>query len=320
MTAQIQLVNINYKSIGTLAPRKAPIIRAQIGGQIDELLVNEGEEVHKGQILIKMKQEELSLVLQESEAKVMQAKAMLHEAKKSIERSNKLIGKGYISKEQYDQFQAQHETAKANLIVAEANLNHAHYQSSQANVVSPINGHIGKIVVSVGEFVSANANLMNIVNHDELLAELPFSEQKTDLLIPGQKVILTSPSDPNQKLTSTITSVTPDINPDNRAIQVLIVFANKYHWKPGSSIAGEIFATPIKAIMVPEESIVMNENDKVVYVVKNNKAFSQPIETGNQIDGWVQITKGLKANDQVVINGAYYLSNGMSVLVKKAGG
>jgi RND family efflux transporter MFP subunit len=250
----------------------------------------------------------------------MQAKAMLNEAKKSIDRSNKLIGKGYISKEQYDQFQEQHETAKANLIVAEANLNHANYQNSQANVVSPINGHVGKIVVSVGEFVSANANLMNIVNHDELLAELPFSEQKTDLLIPGQKVILTAPSDPNQKLTSTITSVTPDINPDNRAIQVLIVFANKYHWKPGSSIAGEIFAAPIKAIMVPEESIVMNENDKVLYVVKNNKAFSQPVETGYQIDGWVQITKGLKANDQVVINGAYYLSNGMSVHVKKAGG
>ncbi len=152
--ATLELVNVQYKSIGTLVAREAPVIRARISGQIEQLLVHEGEEVHKDQPLLKMKQEELALALQQAEAKLIQAKAQLNESDQDAARADKLIGKGYISQEQYSQIQAQRQTAQANVTVAMADLAHAQFQAAQVNVLSPINGHVGKIAVSVGEYVS----------------------------------------------------------------------------------------------------------------------------------------------------------------------
>lgn len=317
MTAQLELVNINYKSIGTLIPREAPIIRTQIAGQISAILIHEGEPVQKGQILLTLKQEELSLQLKEANAKLSQAKAVLNEREKNVARANKLVGKGYISKEQHDEMIAQYQTAQANIEVANAELEHATYETDQANIKSPINGHIGKINVSVGELVAANAQLMNIVNHDQLVAELPFSEQKTLELKPGQKIILVSPTAPNEALTSTVTSITPDINPENRAIKAIVVFNNQYHWTPGSSVEGKIYGTPLTTIMVPAESVVMQTNNSVVFIVKNNKAVSSPVETGYETDGWIAITKGVNPGDLVVVSGANYLANGSPVVIQK---
>lgn len=315
--ATLELVNVQYKSIGTLVAREAPVIRARISGQIEQLLVHEGEEVHKDQPLLKMKQEELALALQQAEAKLIQAKAQLNESDQDAARADKLIGKGYISQEQYSQIQAQRQTAQANVTVAMADLAHAQFQAAQVNVLSPINGHVGKIAVSVGEYVSGGTPLLNIVNHDQLRAELPFSEQKTPLLVKGQKVLLTSPTTPGKVVTSIITSITPDINPDNRAVNALVVFANQYDWKPGSSVQGIVSGPTLKTIMVPEACLVMQSTGKIIHIVQNNKAVARNVETGYQTEGWIAITKGLQPGDQVVVAGTHYLSDGTPVIVQK---
>ncbi|KTC65061.1 Membrane-fusion protein (plasmid) [Legionella adelaidensis] len=320
VTAKLSSVNVQYKSTGNLAPREAPVITTRIDGQITEIPIHEGEEVKKGQLLLKIEEEHMALSLKQAQARLLQAQALVNETQKSKARADKLIGKGYVSQESYDEAQAKYESAQANLAVANADLLNAQFLANQTSIISPINGQVGKLLVSVGEYVPAGTKLMNVVNHDQLRAELPFSEQKTDLLAKGQKVTLTSPTDPNEVLTSTVTSITPDINPENRAVNALIVFNNKYNWKPGSSIRGVVYAKTFRAFLVPEESIIDNDGQTMVYVVKNNKAIAQNVEVSYQIDGSAAITKGLAPNDQIVTMGMNYLSNGTPVTIKATNG
>ena len=319
VTVKSESVTVKFKSIGTIVPREAPLIRARVEGQIDQLLVHEGEVVHKGQILLKMQEEALSVRLKQAEAKLNLSKAQLNESEKTVARADKLIIKGYLSKEEYDQAHGKYETAKANVLLSEADYSQAKYEYDQVNVRSPIDGHIVKIAVSVGEYVSAGATLMNIVNHEQLRAELPFSEQKTPFLMPGQRVILTSPTAPNEKIVTQVTSVTPEINPENRAVRVMVMFQNNYNWKPGASIEGTVLVTSMDTIMVPEACVVMRPQSEVVFVVKDKKAYERAVQRGYQTEGLVAITRGLHSGDQVVLSGAYYLSNGTPVSIQKRG-
>jgi RND family efflux transporter MFP subunit len=318
MTAKLQIVNVEHRTTGTLLPRKAPVIRSQIAGEIDELLVHEGELIHKGQLLLRMKQKEIHLILQEAQAKLEQAKSLLKQTQRDVVRADKLIGKGYISEEQFDQIHSQYDSAKSNLVVVEADMAHAQFQASQSELTSPVEGHVGRIVVSVGEYVAPNTDLFTIVNDEELLAELPFSEQKASMIKQGQKVVLSSPSAPDQTLTSTITFIAPDISPENRSIKALVVFENHYGWFPGSSVQGIVYLKPITAIMMPEECVVTRDNKQVVYVIKNNKASTRVVETGYRIQGWVAL-KGVEPGDQVAVTGSYYLFEGAPVHIDQQG-
>jgi membrane fusion protein, multidrug efflux system len=318
MKARMQTVDIQYKSVGTLSSQREPTVRSEISGHVQQILVHEGQQVEQGQTLMVLSKEAETVALNQSQAKLLQAKAVYNERKKALARSTTLTNKGIVSKSKHDQAVANMKVAEANLNVANSNLYNAQYRLAKTDVLSPINGFVQKALVSVGDVVQRGSKLMKLVNHQKLKAHLPFSEDKASKLTVGQKVVLVSPTDKKQQVEARVTSISPAINPINRSIDVVVNIANNQHkWRVGSSIQASVFASrAFKAVVVPEQSLVERPQGLVAFTIEKNHAKLQPVTVGYEANGYAAISKGLKAGDVVVVDGAHYLGNNSLVKIK----
>ena len=111
----------------------------------------------------------------------------------------------------------------------------------------------------------------------------------------------------------------PAVNPANRSIDIVVnIDKNQHKWRVGSSIQASVFATKIfKAVVIPEQSLIVRPQGLVVFTVEKNHAKLQPVTVGYEANGYVAITKGLKAGDVVVVDGAHYLGNKSLVKIKE---
>jgi len=321
VTAKEEKVNIHYKSVGSLVSRKTPTIKAQARGNVEQLLVHEGEVVKFGQTLAKLSREDQEITFSEAEAKVISAKATLQERKMAMNKKGILAKKGIVSKLDYAQATAEYKVAQTQLKVAQKNLLNSEYQLARTTIISPISGYVAKILVSEGEFVTPGTPLFKLVNHQKLHARLPFSEEKASQFKVGQSVHLESVSSPGKFIKAKVTAITPAIDPINRAMFVIVEFPNQHGWRAGSSVHGRVYIDQkIKAIVIPREAVVLKGNGLSVFVIKNNKAYERPVEIGYETARNVMVFKGLKPGDNVVTLGVHYLSDKSPVKIVNAKG
>jgi membrane fusion protein, multidrug efflux system len=319
ITAKKEDVDIKYQSVGTLSSRKEPIVRSQVAGHVRKILVHEGQAVEQGQTLVVLSKERETIALNQAEAKYLQSKAVFEERKQSLHRKTLLSKRGIVSKSAFDEAVANLKVARANLDVANYTLYNAQYRLAQTDVLSPIQGFVQKIDVSLGDVISPGGQLVKLVNHDKLKAHLPFSENKVSKLKQGQRVLLTSPMNPKEKVSAVVSSISPAINPSNRSIDVVVDIENQHGWRVGSSVHAHVFASNVlKAITVPEQSVVLRPQGMVVFVVEKNRAKARPVTVGYQGDGNIAITSGLKVGDVVVVDGSHYLGDNSLVKIQEA--
>lgn len=318
---EFQNTNIKFESVGSITSQQTPVLRANAEGYVDKILIKVGDPVKIGQTLITLSQKDQILSLKQAKARSDQADLRYKEAMLVAQRKGILAAKGIVSQLEYDSAVTSEKVAKADLDVAHYGLQAAEFELSKTYINSPINGFVQTIPVSVGDKVQAGTALIQLTNPAKLRATFPYSEEKALYFSPGQSVTLYSAANPNQSLTSTITDVTPNINPKNRAIDVIVDFDNTQNWKPGSSAHGYVIALPnYQALLIPESSLVMRPEGMVVFVVKNNKAYATPVQTGYTQGDNAVVLQGLSPGQLIVTDGADYLNNGSPVKIQSEKG
>ena len=122
---------------------------------------------------------------------------------------------------------------------------------------------------------------------------------------------------PGLTLQAKVSFIAPSVDSNSQTIQVQAILDNHENTlKPGQFVnVAQTLGMQSNAILVPEDSVIADLNGNHVYMVKNNKAVSVPVTLGERIYGKVQITKGLKAGDQIITKGQLLLKNGSQVKV-----
>jgi len=130
----------------------------------------------------------------------------------------------------------------------------------------------------------------------------------------GKRTQLTSPAAPGVMAIGEVTAINPQINRNNRAIEVTVEFDNPGGWLPGASVdATVIIEQHPGALTLPATSVVTRSDQEVVFVVEGDHVRARPVMLGWQEVDWVEITSGLNPEDRVVINGAALISDGSLV-------
>ena len=130
-------------------------------------------------------------------------------------------------------------------------------------------------------------------------------------------VLLVSPAAPGVMAIGEVTGINPQININNRAIEVTVEFGNPGGWLPGASVdATVIIDEHPAALTLPATSIVTRSDQEVVFVVEGDRARVRPVTLGWREVDWVEITAGLQVGDRVVVMGAALISDG-SLLVER---
>ena len=309
-------------------------IRSKITGYIEQILVDEGASVRKGQVLFRLNANDVQATVRSGEALVKVAEADIIVAQVNVEKTKPLVEKNIISKFDLQSFESALKSKEAQLAQAKANLENAKANLQYTQITSPAEGTIGTFPFRVGSLVSSSTiePLTTVSNTVNMYAYFSFNEkefltitkglegktlQEKFSKLPGVSLIMADNSVYDQ--VGRIETASGLVDPQTGAINVRASFPNSEGLlRSGGSGLVRIPQYIDSVIIIPQKTSYELQGKHFVYVVGDgNKVHNTEIEVliGNLKDSYV-VTSGLKAGDQVVLEGIAVLRNDTEIKPK----
>jgi len=301
--AQARDLEIIEEAVGEADSATAPKVAAEVAGRVLKVYVEVGDAVKRGQVLAELDPGDYA-----ADAKRLQAQAVTQQ--KLTERYRDLAGQGFVSSSKLEEVEAQNIAAQELYARAARNL-------ARTRIVAPISGRIDARFIAQGDWVDLGKPAFQLTSSERLRIRLPFPETVAPRIRPGQAVHLISPSAPDKPFDGRVSEVRPMVGSGNRAFDAIVEVANPGDWRPGASVTGRVVVeVHPRAVMVPEQSVVLRPAGKVVYVVAEGRAVQRVVSTGIKEGGQIEILEGLKAGETVALDGAGFLSDQARVQVQ----
>lgn len=287
---------------GTLLANEEVELVAEIVGKVRKIYFQEGSFVKKGQLLLKVDDADLQAQLTRSEFQ----KKLLSE---KLERQRILLKRESISREAFDQLQTDYNMLEADIELLKVKI-------SRTEIRAPFDGEMGFRYVSEGSYVQPSSKIATIVDNSILKYEFYVPERYAENNLKGKEVFFKVTG--SDKLHSAnVYAVDPLIDVKTRMILLRARFRNTNHdLMPGMFAKGNIvFGGKNEFIAVPTEAVVPEMDGKRLWVVKNGKATSVPVETESRDEKNVEVISGIVVGDTVLTGGLMQLREGMEVKV-----
>lgn len=307
------------ETLGTLEALVDPKIGAEVAGKVVKVLATAGKAVRRGETLAVIDAADFALQNQAEKAEVKRLEALLVQQEKLVERQQTLVAKGFISQNAADDVKAQRTAIAEQLAAARARADIGSRSVGKTTVTAPADGVIENQFVAAGDYIKLGDPLFQLVSNQKLRAHLPFPEAAAPRLAKGQPVRLTSPQAPGRVFAGRISDIRPSVADGSRAIDVLVDLDGDGTLKAGGTVNAAVqIALRDKALVVPEQSVVLRPAGKVVYAIADGKAQQRVVQVGSKRDGKIEILSGLQAEETVALDGAGFLTNGAAVAVHEA--
>ena len=309
-------------------------IRPRIAGYIDEISVDEGAHVKKGEVLFRLFANDIRANVRSAEAQVKVARADVESAKINLEKTRPLVDKNIISKFELESVGATLQAKEAQLAQAKAMQANAQANLQYTEITSPTSGYIGNFPYRVGSLVSSTINppLTTVSNTSKMYAYFALNEKEFLNMVKNlegvslqeklQKlpdVLLVMADASLYKSPGRVETASGLVDVQTGAVNMRATFFNSEGiLRSGGSGAVRIPQHIDSAIIIPQKATYELQNKHFVYVVENdNKVRNTEIEVlaGNLKDSYV-VTNGLKAGDEIVIEGIATLQNGQLIKPK----
>jgi RND family efflux transporter MFP subunit len=323
---------------GTLIPKSNVTVAPKISGKLNQLLIDIGDPVRRGQLVAVLEDEEYQQQVLQAEADLRVAKANLEEAKSSLEiarrdleRAKTLHEKGIQSDSQldvvvaqYDAQNARYEVAVAQLANREAALETAKVRLSYTRIrASWEKGsdvrYVGERFVDEGALLSPNTAILSIIELQPITAIIYVTDRDYFRLQVGQKAAITSSAFPAETFTGQVVRIAPLLKETSRQARVEIEIENPESLlKPGMFINTLIeFASHRDATIVPLSALVQRSGQQAVFIadLENKKALYRPVEVGFVEGERAEILDPPLGSGYVVTLGHHLLEDGTGLIL-----
>jgi membrane fusion protein (multidrug efflux system) len=306
-------------------------IRPKVDGFIEQIYVDEGATVKKGQLLFTINAPQYEQLVRTASASISSAEADVNAAQLQVNKTKPLVEKDIISKYDLDAAQLTLQSRKAALAQARAELANARVNLSYTRITSPVNGVIGSIPFKTGSLVNSSSAqpLTTVSNISRVYAY--FSMNEKQLLdfsrhykgnnlaaqmknIPAVSLVLSDGTTYAQN--GKIESINGLINTNTGSASLRATFSNPIGLlRSGASASVRIPQYLDSVILIPQKSTIDLQGKKFVYVLgdkniaKNIEVEIMEIPKGN----FYVVTKGLKAGDKIVLEGFQSLKDGAQI-------
>jgi HlyD family secretion protein len=308
-TARIERVVV---ATGTIEPAKEVEVRPRIPGIIDRILVNDGESVAAGQVLVEIERELLEAQAQEAAAELDAAKVERHYADLDLERARELEKSGAVSSQKLDEARARSENARAGVARADAKLRTLRTQLSYARVTSPLAGRVLDIPVEEGQAVSpvtavtGGTLLLSLAATTGIHLEGLVDENEVARVAVGQPARLRTEAFGERSFAGRVRKISPVgqrvQNVTYFEVEVEVTDPAAEQLRPRMSGDAEIVTEEVEgALLVPERAL-RYRGEQVYVEAKNGDGFAPRDVVVGIVDGErVQIEGGLAEGDEVVL-------------------
>ncbi|WP_194789250.1 efflux RND transporter periplasmic adaptor subunit [Pseudomonas sp. UFMG81] len=307
-------------AVGSLKAYQGVELSLEVAGTVKSLHFESGQQVKAGQLLLQLDHDQETALLGT-------AQADLGLAKVDFGRGSQLVGDSAISRGEYDRLTSVYRRNQAVVDQLKASL-------AKKSISAPFSGTIGIRQVDVGAYLASGTVIATLQDLSSLYVDFNVPEQALPQLTLGQQVVVQVAAYPGQTFPASLSAINPKVEESTRNLLVRATLAN-----PDGKLLPGMFASlnvllpdPKPQVVVPENAITYTLYGNSVYVVETKKSEDgqpqvnsdgQPqqvveqrtVQTGERRDGWVVVSKGLQAGDQVVTAGQLKLSPGAAVRI-----
>jgi len=306
-------VLVSAESTGRVEAKYSVDVIARVSGWLQKKYFAEGDFVHKGQVLFQIDPREYQLEVNNSRAAVNQYSALLKNAQQELNRANALIKEDLISHSDVDSSLASRNSNQALLDAARQKYELALVNLGYTTIKSPIDGRIGKVKITEGNYVTATSGpLVNISSMDPVYVS--FSMRSGDFIkllkatdkFKDASVNVLANNGKVYPYTGRVDFVDNQVDQNSGSIQMRAVFENPKGWLvPGDYMKVTITAPKKVSFMTVPQSCTKGDamSGYYVWAVKDNKAVRKDIKVSDAIDNnWI-VTEGLDPSDTIIVAG-----------------
>ena len=280
------------------------LVAADKGGRVDFVGPSEGDTVEEGELLAKIDVSALKAALDRAEAAFKLADDL-------YQRRNSLFERKIINKEELDRAQTERTVAKGNLQQAQV-------EYDRGFVRAPIRGLVNHLFVDKGEFIDRGKPMVELVNVDKIKIDVNVPELDVRYLKVGDKATVKIDAFPKYRLGGTVVFVAYKADPATKTFLSKILVENRKHLIRPGMIARVGFVRRIikNALVAPLFALVEKGGERILFVERDGVAHARTVSIGIIEGDRVQITKGLKAGDRLIVEGQAAIEEGIRVQVQ----
>lgn len=289
---------------GTIEAVQQATLTAQTAGRVSAVLVDVNDRVSVNSLLIQLSAVEQHAGADTALAQLAAAKAQAIEAENGYRRYADLAAKQYISKQQLDQALAARNTARAQVLAAQAQVTQAGQQSNYTRIRAPFAGIVADRLVEPGESVSIGQPMLSVFNPDRLRVEVQVPQGIAEWISKNPKAVIQF--DDHSRVEAKQVQVFPsaDANAHSVKVRVLLPSSDKA-LKPGQ-VAKIVFDVPGDRHnrFIPRSAVWQRGELSAVYVVTEKAILLRQVRLGEARGDMIEIISGLAGDERIAVNPA----------------
>ncbi len=310
-------VPVLIKAVGSTGPYARAKLSTRLMGRLKEVAVDEGAMVRRGQVLVRIENQDLTAKRRQTEAGLQEARAVLANAKKNVERMRNLFKEKAVPQQQLDRAETSLVRAQAGVAAAEQRVREVEVNLNYSEVKSPLDGLVVQKFVQPGDMAAPGVPLLVVERQDSIKVAVEINERDQTYVVVGQGVdveIEALESEPVRR--GKVEALVPAADPGSHTFQVKVVVPN-----PDGRIRSGMFARVgfpkgmRPALLVPAAAVVREGQLRGVYAVVGGRARLRWVRLGRVWGDQVEVLSGLEAGEKVVVGEKMDLRDGRLVEV-----
>ena len=303
---------------GSLEAEQQATVRAEVAGQILQTTVEQGDSVHRGQLLARIDDTALREAALSAQSAVRSAQTALSNAQRDLDRNQRLYKAGAIAERDVQASQQSVTAAEAALADAKSRLALAQQQLNKATVRAPFTGLVSQRSVNAGDAVQIGGAMFSIVNPSSMRLEASVPAAQLTALRTGQAVRFTVNGYPDRSFSGHITRISPAADPATRQVQIYATIPNAGHTLVAGLFAqGTVASESEHGLVAPATAVDQSGLSPVVVRIEQGKAQRVPVQLGlrDPQTNQVELKSGVALGDTLLLGSASGVTPGTPVRV-----
>ncbi len=305
---------LSFAANGNVAAWQEAVIGSESNGlRLQEVKVNVGDVVKKGEVLAVFDSAPVEADVAQAKAAVQEAEANASAARADAKRARALQSSGALSEQQITQYMTAERTAAARVASAKATLAQQQLRLKYTKVVAPDAGVISARNATVGAVAGVGAEMFRMIRQGRLEWRAEVTAAELPRVKPGQKAVVQAAG--GTKVQGRVRTVAPTVDAQSRVALVYVdlppALSANAPLKAGMFASGQFALGESPALTVPQQAVAVRDGFAYVFRLNADGRVSQlKVTTGRRLGDRVEVTDGLPADALVVTSGAGFLNDG----------
>lgn len=282
-------------------------VLAEAARQVRQLQVEEGDDVKKGALLLRLENDEQL-------SNLAKAQVGFDQAKRELDRQTRLFEQNLAAERAFNDAQHEYDRAKINLDDAQRAL-------SYTEVRSPIAGTVTQRLVKVGDQVSLGQPLVEIVDFESLVARVYVPERQIAEILPGQDVRIRAEAAGTAEFQGRVDRIAPVVDPKSGTVKVTVSVGRQVGLLPGMFVDVDLVTTVHEdAVLLPKRALVYDEDRAYAFKARGSKAERVEVVPILSDRDFVEPQAGFAPGDTLIVAGQAGLKDGSRIEVLSGAG